>query len=84
MVDKPIFRGYTEPELRAAFEKVENKNNWKLGNEVLINESEFDVTNAAVIFFTGSGLDFDYAIKEDDETIKFHVKFAGYYKAIGA
>jgi hypothetical protein len=70
---------YTHDELKAAFEKVENKENWKLPIRGIIEESEFQLVYEAAIYFAGSPLE---SRKLADGRLE--VSGAGYYNCIGA
>ena len=48
------YTNYTRSELRAAFEKVEDKSDWKNPIDATIDVAELDVTVNAIRFFTGT------------------------------
>ena len=69
---------YTDNELRTAFDKVKNKNNWKKPINRWIKESDLFVTEDAVIHYTGSVVN---VVDEKEGKVKIHAE--GYYNAIG-
>jgi hypothetical protein len=71
----------THEELKAAFEKVEDKSNWKLPLHGVIHKSEFDLVNEAAIYFAGSPLTVVNKLAGGD---LLEVRGAGYYECIGA
>tara|TARA_Y100000296_G_C5134174_1_gene237250 strand:+ start:621 stop:881 length:261 start_codon:yes stop_codon:yes gene_type:complete len=72
-------KGYTHGQLKEAFGKVHNQDNWKLPIDELCKKSETDVVKEAIIYFTGSIPNF---ANFDDEHV--NVTAIGYYEAIGA
>jgi len=70
---------YTRTQLLAAFERITNKDNWKLPLHGTIKENEFDLVNDAAIFFAGSPLSI---LKRDGDMVEVHG--LGYYAYIGA
>lgn len=69
-------------ELMAAFERVENSDNWKNSidaNVTIENMDEQILIHDAVVHFTGSVPKFVHV-----EGKRFRVIAAGYYKTIGA
>jgi hypothetical protein len=70
---------FTRGELKEAFNKVANKENWKLPIDAIIHESEMEIVEEAVIFFTGS-IPSLFDAPED----KVRVVSKGYYFEIGA
>lgn len=84
---------YSHAELKAAFERVEDRTNWK--NPIvgaLIPAAERDVTEQAVIFFAGCRPTFRAAKRTDHDGRNGQkakrgdllVDAAGYYLAVGA
>lgn len=55
--NKPVYLGYYHDELVEAFQKVEHPENWKLPFNAVISVDEWEITAAAVEYFTGSTLD---------------------------
>lgn len=72
-------QGYTRKQLSDAFDKIADPSNWKMPILKLIHKDEFDISNEACIFFTGSPLN-DAGIDENDCML---VSAAGYYNTIG-
>jgi hypothetical protein len=80
MSKQPVFGGYTDDELRDAFELVRPAENWKLPIDATVPEgTDTDVILAAVCYFTGGPAFFE---ANGDGTI--HVTGAGYYAQVGA
>lgn len=78
IMGKPVTQG----ELRAAFELVENKANWKYPLDCTVsvaNDREMEVIRAAVMFFTGSEATFAFKAPN-----RYRVQAIGYYAAVGA
>ena len=74
-------KGYTRKQLTEAFDKLtDGMDNWKMPILKLIHKDEFDISNEACIFFTGSSLK-DAGIDENDCML---VSAAGYYETIGS
>lgn len=67
--------------LRAAFERVENKDHWKNPINVVLELTEADklAIREAVIFYTGSVPRFTLLTGS-----RYRVRAAGYYATIGA
>lgn len=74
------YNKYCHEELKAAFELVENKTNWKLPIDTTIESKQVDVVRDAVPFFTGSIAHFTPIMGTD----KVRVQASGYYSAVGA
>lgn len=78
--ETPLRDGYTETQLRAAFDKVKNKRNWKNPiNKVISADEDQRAISAAISWFCGSPCEF--------ETLKsgqVRVTAAGYYACIGS
>ena len=77
---KPVYAGFTEAELSAAFDKVKSRVNWKYPVDRAIRESDEKVVGAAIIFFTGSVPTFIPGSRKG----WVRVYADGYYVAIGA
>jgi hypothetical protein len=74
----PVFEGFTEPELRAAFEAVQAPN-WKDPISAYVADEFRPVVRAAIIFFAGCEPTFTaYG------TGHLKVEAEGYYAAVGA
>jgi hypothetical protein len=72
---------YSRAELKAAFELVENKENWKLPIDAVVPyESKLDQIREAVIFFAGCTPRFTLSPSKGF----VRVRAAGYYMAVGA
>jgi len=71
--DDQTFEGYRVSELRAAFEAVAPKDDWKGPIDAVINTSMFAVTRVAVRFFTATEL----LVKEQFGEC-YHVEADGY------
>lgn len=72
--------GLSRNQLKAYFEKVENKDNWKYPIDMIIEAEDKENVKKAIVFFTGSEPTFS-ATKDDT---LLHVEAEGYYNAIGA
>lgn len=79
--ERPVYGGYTEAQLQEAFSKVRNKKHWKYPITATIQQSDFDVTSAAVTYFTGSHLEVVRVLKGGK---RVRVEAAGYFAAVGA
>jgi hypothetical protein len=78
-----VRREYTQQELSAAFQRVQNRKNWKNRVNAVItieNDEEMRLITQAVIHFTGSVPSF----VEVDGKQRHRVTADGYYEAIGA
>lgn len=62
--------GFTESQLRAAFELVQNPADWKAAIDSYVSSDELKVVAAAIEFFTGTTAKFDYIrlVTEDSVT----------------
>jgi len=79
--DEKVYGGYTRAQLKAAFDIVKNRENWKYPIDTDIpSDSDFDMIEAAVIFFTGS-VPFTADSDQDGMT---RIMAAGYYTSIGS
>jgi len=74
---------YSRAELKATFELVENKTNWKMpiDKSVKLNKKEMAVIAEAVRFFAGCTPTFTLVNKRMSV---YRVEAPGYYKAVGA
>jgi len=77
---------YSRAELKATFELVENKNNWKMpiDKEVWLSALEVNAVYNAVIFFAGCAPKFTCIKCGIDGKNLYRVTAPGYYKAVGA
>lgn len=73
---------YSRAQLKAAFELVENKANWKMPVKSTIFACGREVTEAAIIFYTGSVPKFVEVAGSNGLLLR--VTARGYYAAIGA
>lgn len=73
--DDQTFEGYRVSELRAAFEAVAPKDDWKGPIDAVINTSMFAVTRVAVRFFTATEL---YAVNPGSRSVEVRVQADGY------
>ena len=80
MTQTDLTFGYGVEALQAAFDAVKNPEHWKLPIDATIAEGDRAVTEAAIIFFTGSQPRF----LPDHHNGHIRVTAAGYYAAIGA
>lgn len=74
---------FTRTELREAFERVENREHWKLPIDTrvaIVGDRQRVAIAQAVIFFAGC----EAEISRIGRTPLFHVRAIGYYAAIGA
>lgn len=77
--NKPVFGGYTDDELRAAFALVKTPGNWKLPVDAVVPaDADRDAIDAAVAYFTGGGAEFMKV------PAGWRVLAAGYYACIGS
>jgi hypothetical protein len=76
---KTPYGTFTVGQLREAFTKVENKENWKKPISSSIPVEECDVTSAAIEFFTGGKTSFSPRTAG-----KVWVSSPGYYNTVGA
>lgn len=70
---------YTREQLLEAFTKVENKSNWKLPIDAVIQEEDMVVTSEAIIYFAGCKPTFELI-----NGGRIRCKAVGYYEAVGA
>lgn len=84
--DEPnsVFCGYSTGTLSAAFDKVKSKTHWKNPVTAIIPVADFDVTSAAVSFYTGSELQWMREYKTGRNAGKVRVFADGYYRVIGS
>lgn len=80
-LDNQIIPEYnmTRGQLKEAFEKVQNKENWKLPIDSLCVPQDVQNIKNAIIFFTGSVPTF----KKSEKGYTYRVQAAGYYAAVG-
>lgn len=80
-LEPTVHRGYTRVELKAAFDAVCNKENWKLPICSIIKSSDRDLVEAAIEFFAGCTPSFSKSKRKGDFLV---VEAQGYYLAVGA
>lgn len=57
-MEDAIMKGpYTVAELRKAFEAVQDPDDWRAEIDAWIDHEDYNVTNAAITFFTGAEID---------------------------
>ncbi len=71
---------HSHEELKAAFDKICDKDNWKMPLRGVVEESELGLVEEAAIYFAGSPL---HIVKKMDDG-KVMVAGAGYYECIGS
>jgi hypothetical protein len=77
---KPLMgQEHSRLELHAAFDLIKDKTNFKNPINSQVLKKDYEISNEACIFFTGSSLDI---IGENDT--HYQVEAVGYYAAIGA
>jgi len=80
------YREYSDEELHSAFDRVKNKEHWKLPIRCTIDykdEDDIRLITESVIHFTGSVPHIDiYQLKSGKKRVK--VNAVGYYYAVGA
>lgn len=74
---------YSRAELKAAFELVENKENWKMPivKALTLSNGQREVIEEAVVFFAGCRPTFTPIVNVPG---KYLVEAVGYYNAVGA
>jgi hypothetical protein len=77
--DEQKHEGYRIGDLRLAFDRVKNGENWKYPIATYISETVEDITRVAIIFFTGSTPHFTPMGGG-----WLRVEADGYYRAVGA
>lgn len=70
---------YTRDQLDDAFKKVANKEHWKYPVNAEISEEDRDITERAIIYFTGSVPHFT-----KKKNGRLRVRAVGYYVAVGS
>lgn len=70
---------HTREELKAAFEKVQNKEHWKNPIDAFISPDDYEVTDEAIAFFTGTRINSCVVISGGPNKGKWHIKADGYY-----
>lgn len=80
---------FTIRELRAAFDRIAPKPNWKAAVHAEFYTTDVDVArdlnlyHEAVVFMTGSEPEISF-VERDCTVLSFLVEAAGYYQAVGA
>ena len=75
---------FSRAELKAAFDRVCNPNNWKMPiRGVMISAADREITEEAVIFFAGCRPEFREVTRPGFEG-QLMVHAVGYYMAVGA
>jgi hypothetical protein len=69
------WNGYTQDELRCAFEDVQNAEHWKGPIDAVIIENVAAVTYWAIVFYTAT----DPQVEYREETGQFRVTSEGYW-----
>ena len=77
---KNLLGGFTLEELHAAFDVVQNRENWKRPIRATIPKDRVEITRAAVIHFTGSVP----IVTPCPDGVHVEIEAAGYYIAVGA
>jgi hypothetical protein len=67
------------PQLKEAFEKVQNKEHWKNPIDAFIDPKDYDVTDDAIAFFTGTRINYAVTARVGPNRGKIHIKADGYY-----
>jgi hypothetical protein len=70
---------HTRDQLKEAFEKVQNKEHWKNPIDAYIRKDEYDITNDAIAFFTGTRINSCVVEDGGPNRGKLHIKAHGYY-----
>ncbi len=70
---------HTREQLKEAFEKVQNKEHWKNPIDAYIRKDEYDITNEAIIYFTGTAINYSVLERGGPNMGKLHIKADGYY-----
>lgn len=80
-MDVVVHEGFTRRQLTEAFNRVENKENWKFPIDavVTVNFEELNMIKAAVVFFTGG-----VAKSRRRLAGVYHITAPGYYNSVGA
>ena len=69
--------GFSKNQLTAAFEKVQNQDDWKAPISAVIDISEGPIVEASIAYFTSTAADF-LPIKCGGKAGKYRVKSIGY------
>lgn len=77
--DQPIHLGYSRNQLKDAFNKVQNTDNWKNPISALIKTEDVSIIDAAIGFYAGGG-----AVYKNCGGGFTRVMAPGYYATIGA
>lgn len=76
-----VYGGYTQAQLKAAFDLVKNPENWKLRIDARVpGSTDVMLLHSAVEFFTGGAA----TIATDARSGELHVQASGYYACIGS
>lgn len=79
---KPIpGKPFTMLDLHVAFRKVQNEENWKLPIHTFVEESEVELVEDAIVFFTG-GKPVRLGRDKTGKLVEIHAH--GYYHHVGA
>lgn len=80
-----LLMGRTQEQMRDAFDRVKNRENWKLPVDMLIpysdpwaDDDSRAMIDDAVLFYTGAPTDWEQS------NVGWHVRAAGYYACIGS
>lgn len=65
--------------LRVVFEKVQDKTHWKNPIDAFIDAKDFEVTDSAIQFFTGTRIHSAVLVKSGTNNGKYHIKADGYF-----
>ena len=80
-MENAVFQGFSEAKLRTMFNELTfGMANWKMPFEAVIEAHEFELANAAAIFFAGAPLTVVKALPRGYQ----RVSCIGYYMAVGA
>lgn len=83
MTKRITYRGFDRPNLLEAFNRVQNRENWKLPIDAWVPPEVVDLTVAAIEFFAGGGAEVVERY-EDERDVRVRIKAPGYYALIGA
>jgi len=70
---------HTREELKAAFEKVQNKEHWKNPIDAFIDPKEYGIIDDAISYFTGTRINYAVVERGGPNDGKIHIKADGYY-----
>ena len=74
--DNYEFMGFTEPELKEAFDKVIDPDDWRGPIHTVVHNDDLDVTEAAILFYTATEPEVRWLWTPDDR--KWEIKSVGY------